>query len=154
MRIARFLALWLFAGAFALAPIVASLPTQSEANSTRPDVVGTQIGGYTVSQGSSWSTLTSASFFDMTSTAGVAAALPASRYFTEVHACNTHATQTLYLALAALNGVIPGTANRIPVGPGACKTIPVYGVWTLSISIYGSGAATTGHILAQFVSSK
>jgi len=143
-------------GLFALA-LCAGLslaPVTAAANNSRPDVVGTWLGGLDISQGNSWSTLTSASFDDMTSTANDAASLAAGRYITEIHVCNTHATQTLYVSLSALSGAVPSVTNRIQVLAGACKTIPAFGLWQLSVSIRGSGAATTGHILAQFVATR
>ena len=121
-------------------------------SNSRPDVIGTHMGGLDISQGASWSPLTSASFDDMTSVVNDAASLPANLRFTEVTIRNTDAANTLYVMLGTLNGAIPSVTNRIPILFGASLTIPCYGVFPLSISIRGSAPGVTGHVLAQFVS--
>jgi hypothetical protein len=140
----------LFALGLALCAGIQLAPAPAAADNT-PQLVGSFVCGLDLSQGSAWSTLTSASLKDMTSTANDAAACRASMRFTEVRVLNTHASQTLYVSLSALSGAVPTVTNRIPIGPGASLTIPIYGASAFSISIRGSGIATTGHLLAQMV---
>lgn len=128
------------------------LPTTASAQTpTGPYFAGSKLGSIDLSQGTDAATFTSASFKDMTSAANAAAALGASLRFSECTIRNTHATQTLYLGVAAYSGAGPSTTNRIAIGPGAVLTIPLYGIYPTSISLDGSGAATTGQAICFFV---
>lgn len=109
----------------------------------------THIGGVDISQGATWTTYGSADLRDMESAAASPAALAAGQYFIRVTLLNTHPTQWLYLAIAALSGVVPSTAHRIPVGPGASRSVQIGEASATAVSIRGSGADTTGHLCAE-----
>lgn len=126
-----------------LGAVLLATPAVSQAPN-RPLVQGAYVGEYDVSQGSSWSDLTAASF---TTTTG--RALAAGDCFVSVMVTNTHATQTLRVLLRANAGEAATVGHLVPAG--ATRSYEIWGSGSATIAIYGSGAATTGAIDAIFV---
>jgi len=111
-----------------------------------PEIAATHMGGDDFSVTTGWTDLTSASFDSLLLTTGTG--LAAGLYYTHVSIVNTHATQTVYVMLAAGAGAV---TNRIPVAALATREIPLQGMGLTTISLQGSGAATTGHITGWFM---
>lgn len=63
---------------------------------------------------------------------------------------NTHATQTLYLLLKAAGGEATSAAIRLEAGTQP-MSFDLYGKGITTISLQGSGAATTFDAVAEFV---
>lgn len=129
-----------------LFPLAVVLPSDPAlANNTRPDVVGTVIGALDVSAGTSWTSITSGSLrcsrTQATCTAGYV--------FTQVMLVNTHASQTLYLQLKS--AASETSVNQIAVDAGGSITLDLYGQSVTAIAVLGSGATTTGRIVAWLV---
>lgn len=108
------------------------------------------LGGLDISQDATWLTITSDVLKDQRSTADAAAVLASGLFFSDITINNTHATQTLFVALGAVGNA--GTVtNRIPIGPGASRTVVCRDSSVSTIRVIGSGAATTGYLLATLV---
>lgn len=116
----------------------------SVASAQRPDVVATHAGTYEVSQGAAWLDLESSDF-----TATTGRALSADMCVAGVTVTNTHATQDLRLLLKA-NGGAGVVGILIPAG--TTLSVSTYGLGATSMSIRGTGAATTGVIVGMFIS--
>lgn len=122
--------------ALVAAPAVAQAPS-------RPLVQAHVAGEYDVSQGSSWTDLTATSF------TATNRALAAGDCFVSIMVANTHATQSLRVLLRANAGEAATVGHLVPAG--ATRSYEIWGAGSATISIYGSGAATTGAIDALFV---
>lgn len=112
-------------------------------SSNRPEVTGTHLGVYDVSQGASWSDLTAADFTTVTGRS-----LAAGDYFSDVLLRNTHATQSLRFLLRANAGE---DFVGILVPAESTVSVRLYGQGVSTIAVRGSGAATTGQVVASFV---
>lgn len=94
--------------------------------------------------GAAWVDHTAADFDDVT-----AAAPSAGQYLVGLTVINTHGGQTLYLLLQA--GGATSTAEAIAIAPGASLTLTgLLGMSVQTISVQGSGAATTGSLIAYW----
>jgi hypothetical protein len=109
---------------------------------------GSGIGVYSISQGAAWLDLTVANFDSVTQTA-----LPTSGRMANVSIINLHGTQSLYLLLKPQSGEAVTQAIPIPAGQSFnvdCLRV-ADGAHVETISIRGSGAATTGRAVVTFV---
>lgn len=106
---------------------------------------GTFRGKYTVSVGAEWVDLTSASF---TSIDG--STIPADATFVALETINTHATQRLGV-LHRASAAEALTAGFIVEAGAADNEVLTGADGVITISIIGSGAATTGELRARFV---
>ena len=109
----------------------------------RPPIHGTDVGSYDVSTGSTWTSLTTASFTCTTT----AAACKSGWVFSRVVVINTHATETLYVQFKTA-AIVDPTTNQIAVPAGGSYTLDVYGLKARAMSVKGSTAGTTGRIQA------
>ena len=110
---------------------------------------GVFIGVYNISQGAAWTDLTSTDFND---TRGVGAdlAFGAGLVFVKLQFVNTDGAQDLFWTLGT--GGVKTTANALFVAAGAAdERVIAAGDPVTTISIQGSGAATTGKIIAHLV---
>ena len=108
-------------------------------------VAANNVGVLTVSETTSWNDLTSDDFEDFAQATGNA--LAASLVYVSVQVRNTHASQTLFVMLGAGTGA---TTNRLPVAAGDVQNLDLYGLNATILSLQGSAATTTGHVLAHF----
>lgn len=117
------------------------------------EIAGEYHGWFSGSGGVAWAQLTSASFYNQQSAADPAVVLPGSLVFSGYIVRNTHATQTLYIADAAVGVAAAVPGNRMALGPGESRTIVCAGLGgnVSTISIAGSGAGTTCWIDAYFM---
>lgn len=129
-----------------LALLLALLPASASAQIYRPIVAGTRHGCADVSVGAAWSASSSVSTEDSAGSAALASGLTAAFIFVR----NTHATQTLYVCLAG-SGCGADTANKLAVAADATLTLDVYGMNVTSVSLQGSGAATTGQLCVHWL---
>jgi hypothetical protein len=129
-----------------LAALCLLSPALSVANNTRPDIIGTHLGSVDVSAGTSWTALTSSSLKCATTGAACAAGLTISA----VTVINTHASQTLYLTLRSA-GIVDSTTNTLAIGAGDSLSLNVYGMRVTALSLQGSGASTTGRVIAHLL---
>jgi len=128
-----------------------ALPSAASAQTpTGPYAAGYKCGALDLSQGTTPTVLTSASLKDCTSTADNAAALGASLKFSECTVSNTHASQVLYLTVGSV-GAGAATTNRIAIRPGVTLTLPLYGLYSTSLSLDANGNHTSGQIFCFLV---
>ena len=120
----------------------------------RQRVQGYTWGVYPISQSTTWAVLTSVDFKDTEKDNTV---LAASLYFDQVTIMNTHASQDLFLKYGAVSMTAGVTTGAIPM-PSGGSTPSTWGPENLNgkqvqtIQVAGSGAATTGYIIARFFS--
>lgn len=134
-----------FIALFLVSICVLGLPHPARANSTRPDIVGTTLGVFDVSAGTSWTSATSGSLrcakTGTTCTSGLV--------FSQLILVNTHASQGLYFTLHSASSET--TTSQLYVGPGSSLTLELYGQTITAVSFQGTGAATTGRLIGWLV---
>ena len=126
--------------------LFALLPQNAAAQSVGPINAGGKLCVIDFSQGTTFAAYGSADLKDASSTANAAAACPTNWYLSACTVLNTHATQTVTVALANLSGAGPSASNRPLVPALQSMAMPTYGIYTQKIAVRGSGAATTGQI--------
>lgn len=111
----------------------------------RPAVVGHTTSVYNASIGAAWTQVALATLDDVTiGPYAVASGDVISYLMVE----NTHATQTLRVRFAH-DGAAAATAGVL-VPAGAMRSFSLYGQKVVEVSLYGSGAATTGVVTATW----
>ena len=108
------------------------------------------VGVYQASVGAAWVDVASAAFDSLVLAGKVGVGSP----MLEVTVVNTHLAQILYVLLRT--SAAEATTAALPVQAGGVVTIPTRlsarGSAVVSISLQGSGATTTGYVLARFAS--
>src|SRR3990167_2306546 len=112
---------------------------------SKPPVACKAWGQLAVSVGAAWSDQTVAAW-----TAIGPYSIASTDRIAEVIALNTHGTQNLFLLLKA--NAAEATSVAAFIGAGAALDLETWGALVGTISVQGSGAATTGPPLACFVS--
>ena len=114
----------------------------------RVEIAGTRMGAKNSSVGTSWSNLTSSSFYDLKSGTATPATVDAGLGFTWIRVQNTHVSQDLYVMLDA--GGTSSTTDRMIVEPGGVLEEPLIGLDVTTVSVGGSASGTTYRATARF----
>ncbi len=127
-----------FLSALALGAVLACASGASAQN--RPIVVGYTTTVYNASVGAAWTQVARATLDDVP--IGPYGATASGDVISYLKVVNTHATQTLRVRFA--HDAAAGASDGDLVRAGEAATYSLYGQRVVEVSLYGSGAATTG----------